>query len=101
VAGGVVLRVHAQPGAARTRIAGTHGDALKVQLHARPVDGAANRELVAVVAATLAVRLAAVSILSGAQGREKRLRIEGVDAALVTARLAGAVVPPSPARPVR
>jgi uncharacterized protein len=88
VAGGVVLRVHAQPGAARTRIAGRHGDAVKVQVHARPVDGAANRELVALVAAALAVRPAAVSVVSGAHGREKRLRVEGVDVALVTARLA-------------
>jgi uncharacterized protein YggU (UPF0235/DUF167 family) len=60
-------------------------------VHARPVDGAANRELVEVVAAALAVRPAAVSILSGTQGREKRLRVEGVDVARVTARIAAFV----------
>jgi len=87
VPGGVVIRIHAQPGASRARVAGRHGDAVKVAVRARPVEGAANRELVAVVAEALAVRPAAVSVVSGAHGREKRLRIEGIDAATAAARL--------------
>ena len=86
--GGIVLRIHAQPGAARARVAGLHGEAIKVQLRARPVGGAANRELVMVLAAALAVRPAAVSVVSGPRGREKRVRIDGIDAATAVARLA-------------
>ena len=87
VDGGVLLQVHAQPGASRGRVRGLHGAALKVQVRSRPVDGAANRELVAVVADALSVRVAAVSVVSGAHGREKRLRVEGIDVATAVARL--------------
>ncbi len=31
---GVILRIHAQPGAARSELCGLHGDALKVRLQA-------------------------------------------------------------------
>jgi len=86
--GGIVLRIHAQPGAARARVAGLHGEAIKVQLRARPVAGAANRELVTVLAEALAVRPAAVSVVSGPRGREKRVRVDGIDAATAVARLA-------------
>ena len=85
---GVVIRVHAQPGAARSRIAGTHGDALKIQVRARPVEGAANRALAEVLAEALAVRPAAVSVVGGAHGREKRLAVDGLDVATACARLA-------------
>jgi uncharacterized protein (TIGR00251 family) len=84
---GVVIRVHAQPGAARSRIAGTHVDALKIQVRARPVEGAANRALAEVLAEALAVRPAA-SVVGGAHGREKRLAVDGLDVATACARLA-------------
>ena len=86
--GGVVLRVRAQPGAARSRVAGVHGDALKVQVRARPVEGAANAALVRVLADALAVRPAAVEVIGGLHGREKRVRVGGVDVATALARLA-------------
>jgi uncharacterized protein (TIGR00251 family) len=91
VPGGVVLHVHAQPGASRSRVAGVHGAALKVQVRARPVEGAANRELVDVLARALAVRPAAVTVTAGARGRGKHVRIDGLDPATVRARLAAFV----------
>jgi hypothetical protein len=87
-AGGVVIRIHAQPGAARSRIVGTHGDALKVQVQARPVEGAANRAVVAVLAEALAVRPAGVSVIGGTRGRAKRVAVDGLDVATAWARLA-------------
>jgi uncharacterized protein len=85
--GGVALRVHVQPGASRSRVAGLHGDALKVQLHARPREGAANRELLRVLADALAVRAEAITIVSGLHARTKRVRVDGVDVATAHARL--------------
>jgi uncharacterized protein (TIGR00251 family) len=85
--GGVVLHVRVQPGASRTRVAGLHGEAVKVQLRARPIEGAANRELVAVLAEALAVRPAAIAVVSGLHGRAKRVRVDGVDVATVLGRL--------------
>jgi uncharacterized protein (TIGR00251 family) len=86
-AGGIVLCVHVQPGASRARVAGVHGDALKLQLRARPIGGAANRELAAVLADALAVRPAAVAVVSGLHGRAKRVQVEGIDVATALARL--------------
>jgi uncharacterized protein (TIGR00251 family) len=87
VAGAVVLRVHVQPAAAHARVAGVHGDALKLRLRARPIEGAANRELVAVLAEALAVAPARIEIISGLHGRAKRVRVAGIDVATALARL--------------
>ncbi len=84
---GSVLRIHARPGASRAGVAGFHGDALCVRIRARAVEGAANRELTAILAAALDVAPQAVELASGAHGREKRVRIRGLDVAAVRARL--------------
>ena len=44
------LNVHAQPGARRSEVQGVRGDAIKVRIQARPVDGAANHALLELVA---------------------------------------------------
>jgi uncharacterized protein (TIGR00251 family) len=73
------LQIHVQPRASRTRIAGRHGDALKVQLQAPPVGGAANAALVALLSETLRLPRAAIRILRGTTGREKLVEIECSD----------------------
>lgn len=86
--GGSVLRVHVRPGATRPGLAGLHGDALALRVAARPVDGAANREVLAVIAAALEVTQSTVELISGSRGRDKRIRIHGLDPAAVARRLA-------------
>lgn len=54
------------------------GKAFLVRLHAAPVDGAANAELIEVLAEAFSVPKRAVSIVSGERSRQKRVRIEGV-----------------------
>lgn len=66
-----------QPGAARTGVAGLHGDALKIRLAARAVDGAANAELVRFLAGTFDVAKRDVTIEAGETSRRKRVRIRG------------------------
>lgn len=72
---GVILRIHAQPGAARSELCGLHGDALKVRLQAPPVDGRANAELCRFIAELFQVKRQDVMLISGESGRQKRLRI--------------------------
>jgi uncharacterized protein (TIGR00251 family) len=88
---GVDLVVRVIPRASRSAVAGTRGDAILVRLQAPPVDGAANAELVRVLAAALGVPTRAVSIASGERGRRKRVSIEGLDEATARARLAAGV----------
>lgn len=82
--------MHVQPRASRTEVAGVHGAALKVRLHAPPVDGAANEELVKFLARSLGVARRAVRIVAGQTSRSKVVEIEGVSAASVQALADGA-----------
>ena len=87
---GVVITVRVIPRAGRSGLAGTRGDALLVRLQAPPVDGAANVELIHVIARLLDVPRRAVSIVAGERSRHKRVRVSGIDATTAAARLAGA-----------
>lgn len=85
--GGVRFRVRVQPRACRAEVAGPHGDALRVRLTAPPVEGAANAQLVALLADRLGVPKSAVTIARGAHGRSKVVEVAGVSPAAVKAAL--------------
>jgi uncharacterized protein (TIGR00251 family) len=78
---GVVISVRVVPRAIRSGIDGTRGDALLVRLKAPPVEGAANAELIRVIADALDVPARSVSIVSGEHARAKRVAVIGVDRA--------------------
>ena len=63
------------------------GESLLVRLQAPPVDGAANTELIVLLAAALDVPRRAVAIVAGERGRVKRIRVTGVDPAVAARRL--------------
>ncbi|MDK2124219.1 DUF167 domain-containing protein [Parachitinimonas caeni] len=81
VEGGVRLSLHIQPGAKRTEVAGLHGESLKLRLAAPPVDGKANEQLVAYLAAQFGVPRHRVNIVSGELSRKKLVEISGVASA--------------------
>ncbi|GKS64142.1 UPF0235 protein [Nitrospira sp.] len=83
----MILTVHVQPNASKTECVGVHGDALKIRLAARPVESAANDELIRFVAECCAISRARVHIQAGAEARRKRLRVEGISAQVLVARL--------------
>ncbi|NDQ58457.1 MAG: DUF167 domain-containing protein [Acidipila sp.] len=75
--GGIVFSVRVQPRASRNAIEGEWQGMLKVRLTAPPVEGKANDALRRLVAASLNVPLRAVTILSGATARTKRVAVSG------------------------
>ena len=84
---GIVVAVRLTPKGGRDEIQGiermSDGQAvLKVRVRAAPVDGEANAALVKLIARTLKVAPRAVTLVSGATARIKRLQIEGDPAAL-------------------
>ena len=81
------LRVHVQPRAKRSEVAGRHGDAVKVRLAAPPVDGAANEALVRFLAEALDLPRRAVRIVSGLSARQKVVEVDGLSAADLERRL--------------
>lgn len=80
VPGGVLLRVRVHPRSSRVSVGPAEGDALTVRLTAPPVENAANDQCVRVLAKALGVRPRQVAVVSGHKSREKRVRVEGVDA---------------------
>lgn len=86
-AGGVRFEVHAKPRASRSRVVGVRAGALEVSLAAPPADGAANAELVRVLAEALGVRRSEVALVHGTASRTKLVEVTGLDAREVSARL--------------
>ena len=72
---GVVLALHVQPGARRTAVVGPHGERLKIAIASPPADGRANAALLEFLAERLALPRLAVTLLSGASSREKRVAV--------------------------
>ena len=72
---GWLLSVHARPGAKRTEVAGLHGDALKLHIAAPPLEGRANEELAAFVAAALGVPRKSVTVVKGSASRRKTVLV--------------------------
>jgi uncharacterized protein (TIGR00251 family) len=87
VAGAVEVDVSVVPRASRSRVVGMLGDRVKVQLAAPPVDGAANAELVALLADILRVPARSIAIVRGETHKRKTVRITGVDATTVRAAI--------------
>lgn len=71
----LILDCHLQPKASRDELAGLHGERLKIRLTAPPVDGKANAHLLAFLADAFSVSKTQVSLESGLQSRQKRVRI--------------------------
>jgi uncharacterized protein (TIGR00251 family) len=84
---GIVIAVRVIPRAGRSGVAGTRDGVLLVRLNAPPVEGAANDELIEVIADALGVAKRAVTIVSGERSRTKRVRVAGVDADYAASRL--------------
>jgi uncharacterized protein len=92
IPGGVALDVRVIPRSPRPGVAGTRAGALLVRLQSPPVEGAANEELVEVIARTLGVRRRDVSVVAGERSRQKRVHVVGVDVRTAETRLAGSQV---------
>ena len=83
--GGWIVRVHAQPGARRTEVAGLHGDALKIRVREPALEDRANEALAEFLAVALGVAKRDVVLAAGARSREKRFEVR--DARADPARL--------------
>jgi uncharacterized protein len=77
---GVIVNVRVIPRSSHVGIAGTRDNALLVRLHAPPLEGAANNELVEVLARAFAVPRRAIAILAGERNRAKRVAVTGITA---------------------
>jgi uncharacterized protein YggU (UPF0235/DUF167 family) len=82
------LRVRVIPRASRAAIGRDQSGTLRVHLTAAPVDGAANRALLALLAKTLDIPQRALTLARGERARDKVVRVDGDTQAVLDARIA-------------
>ena len=73
--GAVIVDIHVIPNASRTQADGAHDGALRVRLHAPPIDGKANSALIAWLADTLNISKRHVELIRGQTSKRKQLRV--------------------------
>ena len=85
----IMFRVHVVARASRSCVVGEHDGALKVRVAAPPVEGAANEELVRLLARALKVPARDVEITGGRTSKLKTVRISGATREQVSRLAAG------------
>lgn len=81
------IAIKAIPNAPRSEVIGWLGDALKIKVHAPPVEGRANEVLCEFLADELSLPRRAVTVLRGDTSRQKLLRLDGLTLAELKTRL--------------
>ena len=83
---GFTLQIYVQPNARQTEAVGEHGGALKVQVHAPPVDGKANDELIRWLSEVLEVKKSQITLKRGETQRQKVFEVTGGDSEALIAQ---------------
>ena len=78
--GHLIFNVKVVPRASRSELVGEQDGTLRVRIAAPPVDGAANEELIRLLAKTLEVKASSVTIVSGEASRMKKIAVKGITA---------------------
>ena len=73
--GSILFAARVIPRASKSEIIGEHDGALKVRIASPPVDGAANTELIKLLAKRFHVSKSDIEIVSGETSKNKRIKI--------------------------
>jgi uncharacterized protein (TIGR00251 family) len=84
---GVLFSVHVQPRASRCEICPPKDGELRLRLTSPPVEDAANKQCVELIAKALGIAKSRVSIRAGAKSRHKTVQVAGVEGAAIAALL--------------
>ncbi|BCL59336.1 hypothetical protein DGMP_00290 [Desulfomarina profundi] len=76
--GSLLLRVHIQPRASKTKIVGLYDGTLKIAVSAPPVEGRANKEIIQFLAKKMKIPRSDVRVKSGLQSRRKSLELKNI-----------------------
>ena len=78
-AGGLIFNVRVVPRASKSEVVGEMDGALKVRIASPLTGGAANAELIKILAKKFDVAKSAVEILSGQTSKQKQVQISGIN----------------------
>jgi uncharacterized protein len=84
------LRLRVSPGATRPGVVGRHGDGWKIRVAEAPERGRANDAVLALLARTLRVPRASLTLVSGHGARDKVVELDGIEPGEVERRLTAA-----------
>lgn len=76
---GITIEIKVEPRASKAGIAGVVGDCLKVKITSAPVDGAANKQLIDLLAKEFGIGKSSVKIVQGERSRRKVVKLLGVN----------------------
>jgi hypothetical protein len=82
--GALIFAVRVIPRSSRSEIVGEHDGALKVKLNAPPVDGAANEELIRLLAKAFDLPKKSIAIVGGQTSKSKLIQITGLNKKALT-----------------
>ena len=82
-----VIVVRVIPRSSKIAISQEDPSSFKVRLTSAPVDGAANAQLLQILSGKLSLPVREIRLISGEKSRMKRVLINGLDLAEITARL--------------
>lgn len=86
-----VLRVRLTPKGGRNALTQWDSGVLHARVTAPPVDGAANKALIALLSNALGIPKSRMSFHSGKTGREKVIRVDGMNAVTLEAHIKAAL----------
>lgn len=75
----IIFDVRVVPNSSRSEIIGEFDGSLKIKVAAPPVDGAANAELIKVLAKKLGVAKSAIEIIGGQSSKNKQVKIYNIE----------------------
>lgn len=87
----VRISVRVKPRASRSRVLRADGLSIEASIAAPPVDGAANAELLVLLAGVLGVSKSSLRLVQGETAKNKVVEVTNLDAAEATKRLAEVV----------
>ena len=76
---GIAIKIRVEPRSSRKGLSGVIGDTLKIKVHAPPVGGSANEELIGILSDEFDIKKSAIKIIRGHSSRDKVVEIEGID----------------------
>jgi uncharacterized protein len=76
----VIFTVCVVPRASKSEVVGEHYRALKIRIASPPIDGAANKELIKLLAKTFGVSKSNIEITGGQTSKTKQIKITNIDA---------------------
>ncbi|MGE5894934.1 MAG: DUF167 domain-containing protein [bacterium] len=79
VEGGIIIEIRVAPRSSRAGIVSVSEKSVKVKLTSAPVDNAANRQLVELLAEEFRVKKSSIKIVRGEKSKNKLIKIEGID----------------------